>query len=255
MFESEKKVINSILDYADKVQRSNLNDYVVESKDERDIVTNIDKRIEKYCIGLIKMHFPNDKIVSEEFFSEEFLPNAGRFWVLDPLDGTWNYANGIPTFAVQIAFAIDGDIILSAINIPFGLSGREIYFAEKDNGAYLNGKKIYADSSKNFKQAIVAVSDFSWENSSTTQEINILNSLVPKVGRIRIFGSSAISFAYLASGRINAYLGFDQKVWDIIPGLLLAQEACCIVQDFHSSPYIIGNKNFIATPKNFPSIL
>lgn len=250
MYDSEKQVITSILDYADKVQREYLNNFIIEIKDERDVVTDIDKTIEQFCIELIKKHFPNDEIISEESFNNKPLPQSGRYWVIDPLDGTWNYANDIPSFAIQLAFVVDSEVTLSAINIPFGLSGREIYFAEKDCGAFLNGKRIYAKLQSRLNQTIIAVSDFSWNCNSASTEANILNALTPKIGRIRIFGSSAVSFAYLAAGRVDAYLGFDQKIWDIVPGLLLVQEAGCSIFGIDTSTYIMGDKNFITAPKN-----
>lgn len=250
MYDSEKQVISTILDYADKVQREYLNNFIIEIKDERDVVTDIDKTIEQFCIELIKKHFPNDEIISEESFNNKPLPQSGRYWVIDPLDGTWNYANDIPSFAIQLAFVVDSEVTLSAINIPFGCSGREIYFSEKGHGAYLNGKRIYAKRQSRLNQTIVAVSDFSWNSNSASTEANILNALMPKIGRLRIFGSSAVSFAYLAAGRVDAYLGFDQKIWDIVPGLLLVQEAGCSIFGIDTSTYIMGDKNFITAPKN-----
>ena len=160
MYDSEKQVITSILDYADKVQREYLNNFIIEIKDERDVVTDIDKTIEQFCIELIKKHFPNDEIISEESFNNKPLPQSGRYWVIDPLDGTWNYANDILSFAIQLAFVVDSEVMLSAINIPFGCSGREIYFSEKGHGAYLNGKRIYAKRQSRLNQTIVDGSEY-----------------------------------------------------------------------------------------------
>ena len=166
MYTVEKSVISAILDYADKLQRKNTDGFKTEEKDGRDIVTDADKQIENFCISLIKKRFPNDGVISEESFADTVLPNKGRFWIIDPLDGTWNFACGIPAFAIQIAFAVDGEIVLSAINVPFGLHGREKYFAQKGEGAYMNGKRIFAKKQTEIKRAIVAVSDLSWNTYS-----------------------------------------------------------------------------------------
>lgn len=249
MFYREKNIINSMLDYADAIQRECINSFKIETKDGRDIVTDVDKQIENFCLSLIRQNFHDDDIISEETLSKTNLPQKGRFWIIDPLDGTWNFANRIPEFALQVAFVVDGEVTLSAINIPFSISGREKYFAEKGAGAYLNEKRIYVKTQIDLKRSIIAVSDFSWEDSDLLTELNFLKSLCPNVGRIRLIGSSAISFAYLAAGRLDAYLGFDQKIWDILPGLLLVKEAGCNVYGFDGNNYRIGDKNVIAVPE------
>lgn len=250
MYDNEKTVIYTILDFADKVQRKCLNSFVIETKDERDVVTDVDKTIEQFCIEIIKKHFPNDEIISEETFNDKPLPKSGRYWIIDPLDGTWNYANKIPSFAIQLAFVNNDEVTLSAINIPFGLFGRETYFAEKGNGVYLNGKRIYAKKQAILNRTVVAVSDFSWNSNYAFTETNILSSLSSQIGRIRIFGSSAVSFAYLAAGRVDAYLGFDQKIWDILPGYLIAKEAGCNIFGIDLNEYRLGDNDVFAIPEN-----
>lgn len=249
-YENEKRVINAIVDYADKIQRESLNTFTVETKNGRDIVTNVDKQIEDFCLSLIRKHFPTDDIISEESLSDKPLPATGRYWVIDPLDGTWNFANGIPAFAIQVAFVVDNEVTLSAIDIPFGLLGREIYFAERNQGSFLNGTRIFAKTQTEITRTVIAVSDFSWGKNTTLNETAILNSLSTEIGRIRLWGSSAVAFAHLAAGRIGAYLGFNQKIWDILPGLLLAQEAGCILYGIDGKPYNLGDKNYIAVAKN-----
>lgn len=250
IYENEKKVIFTIMDYADKVQRERLNTFTVETKNGRDIVTDVDKQIENFCLSLITKSFPEDDIISEESLNDKPLPELGRYWVIDPLDGTWNFANGIPAFAIQVAFVVDNEVTLSAINIPFGLSGRETYFAEKGKGAYLNGNRIYSMKQTQLMRTVIAVSDFSWGKNTALNEAAILNSLSTEIGRIRLWGCSAAAFAHLAAGRIGAYLGFNQKIWDILPGLLLAQEAGCVFYGTDGNPYRLGEKNYIAVSKN-----
>ena len=245
---AEMELINELCNYAHNKITKNIGSATREIKNSIDLVTDIDRDIETYCITRIRSSFPSDDIISEEYFNQKALPKKGRYWIIDPLDGTWNFCAGIPLCAFQIALVCDNSVLLSAIDIAYPTCGREVYIAEAGKGAFLNGHRLRVKDVQNTKQSIVAVSDVSlWDSSLVSLELKMIEKLRPAVGVFRLFGSSAITFSYLASSRVNAYVAFNQKNWDILPGLLIATEAGCEALNFDGSPYTIGRQNFLLT--------
>ena len=186
----EYKVIKSALDeinnkYYSKINREEID---ISDKGKNDLVTNYDINIEKYLIDSIKSNFPNDNIISEETMSD--LNIKDRNWIIDPIDGTCNFANSLPFYGTQIALTTNKKPIMAFILLP---RLNELYYAEYKKGAFLNDVKISVSSNKLLEKSIVTVGDFSKSNKSAIKDqLNLYEKLYNKILRFRMFGASCL---------------------------------------------------------------
>lgn len=205
----------------------------VERKEAFDLVTEIDFSIEKYLIAKINQRFPEDTILSEEFNPEAFV--KGRTWTIDPIDGTVNFANSSPLFGVQCALLDEGEIVVGLIVLPrLG----EIYTAVKGGGTFCNDVKVHVNSGFSLEQALVSVGDYqhSRPDQSSLQH-RAIALLFPKIGRIRMYGSAAIDFSYVAGGKTAATIILTRNLWDIAPGIIIAKEAGAVITNPEGGEY------------------
>lgn len=202
-------------------------------KSEYDVVTKVDTSIEQYLIDEIHRSFPKDTILCEESN-----PKAGlgkRTWVLDPIDGTWNFMGGSPLFGFQGAFCVDGKPVVSVIILP---ALHEEYYAIKGKGAFRNGKKLSVSAKENLHQTIVSFSDFNHEQPLEKQPTyQMQQRIYGKIGRLRGFGASCFDFTSVASGRTDAYVLVTHNLWDVLPGAFLCKEAGAYVCDITGCKY------------------
>lgn len=248
----EKELLEILTTYAENAIAECVNLFSVDDKrNGRDLVTTTDKRIEQYCTSLISRQFPYDEIIAEETYnSKTDIETGKRYWIIDPLDGTWNYANHIPLFAFQIAFVDNMIPVLSVISIPYGINGKERFYAQKGIGAFCNGVKLGESKRSDIRKTVIALGDLSlWNTESVYSELDFVKKTRPFVGLYRIFGSSAISFAYLAASRVDAYISFFQKPWDVVPGMLIAEECGCTAYQLDGYPFRIGLPDFVMINK------
>lgn len=186
-----------------------------------DLVTAYDKAAEELIIGCIKEHFPDHAFLAEES-GANYIEGAPVTWVIDPLDGTLNFAHHIPLFAVSIAAMIDGKTEVGIIYQPLT---KELFIAQAGYGAYLNGTRMSVSSVADMQYAVGATSfpygEPETRHASITQFLNFLEVGHP----IRIIGSAALNLAYVAAGRFDVCWGPNWKPWDVAAGKLLVQEA------------------------------
>ena len=189
-------------------------------KDIFDIVTDNDMKIERKLLSVINTVFPDDRILREETNFETIIKK--RTWTIDPIDGTYNMSRGIPLYGVQCALYDDNEVVLSIVYLP---EFKEIYTAQKNQGAYLNGKRIIVRNS-DLNHSVVSFGDFPHKRPMDFRDEQIImNDLSFKIAKIRMFGSACIDFAYIASGKTDGTIIFTKNRWDIDPGILLAREA------------------------------
>lgn len=201
-----------ILEIAKEAGKMISDNFIIKQKDdEYDLVTNLDIDIEKFLIEKIKDKYPTFDIVSEEFNSQKSLTK--NCFVIDPIDGTINFANKLPLWAIQIACVKNGKTIASVINI---VKQNELFYAD-ENFAFLNGGKINVSNYKNLKNALYCVDG---------------NNNLPVYGKMRKyssnrrnFGGVCISMSYVACGRIHGASFGSDKPWDYLPGLHLIEKA------------------------------
>ncbi len=184
----------------------------ISEKGPSDFVTNADIKVEKILIeelSIAKKHF---SILSEE---SGFLKNKDKenIWIIDPIDGTSNFLHGIPHFAISIALQSHGEIISGLIFDPIK---NEMFFGEKNNGSYLNNKRIRVSKRKKINESLFAT------NGKKFKEAQLHN---------RKTGSAALDMAYVASGRYDGYFQENLSLWDIAAGVILVKEAGGIVSD------------------------
>ena len=213
------------------------------AKAEYDVVTDVDMSVEAYVIDEIHKNFPKDTILSEENNPKNGF--SKRTWVLDPIDGTWNFMGGSPLFGFQGAFCVDGRPVVSVIILPIL---HEEYYAIKGGGAYRNGKKLQVQAKDNLHQTIVSFADFNHDQPVEKQPaFAMLQRIYPKIGRLRAFGASCIDFTGIASGKIDGSLLVTRNLWDVLPGALLCKEAGALLCDLGGRKYHNGAEGIIVT--------
>ena len=202
----------------------------VKHKGPIDLVTEVDRKSEDFVVNKIKESFPTHSIIAEESGAHE--GEQGNLWFIDPLDGTSNYASGLPIFAVSIAYAVDGVMRLACIYDP---SRDHCFFAEKGAGAWLNDEPIHVSTTDSLLNSIM-VTGFPYDVHKKNNNLDIFGAILQKVHAVRRLGSAALDLAYVAAGWMDAYWEIDISSWDIAAGTLIVEEAGGIVTTIHNDP-------------------
>lgn len=203
----------------------------IDHKGEIDLVTEMDRRSEDYLIGQVRAHFPEHAIVSEEAGSLAGLESS--CWYIDPLDGTMNYAHGIPIFCVSIGYAEAGQMRLGVVYDPMQ---DECFAAERGRGAWLNGSPIQVSSQTELNQAFL-VTGFPYDIRQTSfNNIELFGRLLLRAQSVRRLGSAALDLGYIAAGRFDGYWEIRLKPWDLAAGALIVEEAGGLVTAFNGAP-------------------
>lgn len=189
-----------------------------------DLVTAVDRESDARIIEIIKKAFPHDLIITEETFEEGQTVDLSHTWVIDPLDGTTNYAHNFPHFAVSIAYFWQGQ---PQIGVVYDAFKKELFYAIRDKGAFLNDAPIYV--SKNhvheLSHALLATGfPYDIATSSVTNLAHFEN-IAPKCHGVRRPGAAALDLAYLACGRLDGFWELKLSIWDVAAGILLGEEA------------------------------
>lgn len=206
------------------------------------LVTEYDFKSEKFIINQIQYYFPDHSIISEE--EGNITGKSNYTWIIDPLDGTVNFANNIPIFSISIALLEKNKIIFGAIYNPIL---DEYFFAEKGKGAYLNDKRIKVSEQNDLLSSLI-VTGFPYDIDKNSDEIfkPFLN-LVSKGVPVRRLGSAALDLAYVACGRFDAFWEADLKSWDVAAGILIVNEANGKVTNYSGKDSFPDDKQIIAT--------
>jgi myo-inositol-1(or 4)-monophosphatase len=208
-------------------------------KAEKQWVSDVDLKAEERIVKMIRREFPQDSILSEE--NTYKLSNSDFKWIIDPLDGTHNYIKGIDIFGVSIAFALGEEILAGVIYLPIS---DELYLAIRNKGAYKNGRRISV-SKRNLSQAtLIYDSSIRYRKE---EMLSCLDKLADKVFNIRMFGSTVRSLSYIAEGKVDLEIEFNDKVWDFASGLLLVEEAKGKVTDLKGNRWNLNTKGYIAS--------
>ena len=211
----------------------------IKSKGDRDLVTDIDKKADQTFIKSIKRHFPDDGILSEE--SPGSHSSSGFRWIIDPIDGTHNFIHSIEIFGSSYALAFNGEVVLGVIYMPWT---DELYVAQKEKGAYCNGKKITVSKRKLEEATLVYDSSI---HLNKDEMLPSLGRLADRAFNVRMFGSTVRSLTYVAEGKVEAEIEFNDKVWDFAAGLLLVEEAGGQATDFKGRGWNIDTKKYLAS--------
>lgn len=216
-------------------------DVEVSAKAKFDVVTNVDKAIELYFAEEMKKAFPDDRMLGEEFSAS--LEPSGRTWILDPIDGTYNFSIGSRLFGVQAAF-MDGDEILASV--LFLPEFNELYEASLGGGAYCNGKRLSV-SQRKVEDSIVSFGDLPHARpDDAAEQGRMMQKAYSSIARLRMYGAACIDFANLASGKTEGVVLFTRNKWDLCPGLLLAKEAGAVLLGEGGKPYSFESRMVFA---------
>ena len=241
--------INLITRACMKASRSLIRDFgeienlQVSSKGPGDFVTSADKRTEKIILEELQKAHPEYGIVTEETGVINKLNNKNR-WIIDPIDGTMNFLNGIPQFAISIGYEEEGEIKCGVIFNPIM---NEIFCAEKGNGAYLNNSRIRVSNKKKIKDALLVTGGPKGASKIKDKIFSEYINVSKNVLNVRKFGSAALDMAYVACGRFDGYWQRELSYWDIAAGIVILKEAGGFVDFFENDPNLPLKKNILAT--------
>ena len=206
------------------------------------LVTEADHAAEKAIIEVIQKDFPDHFILSEE--TGEIKTNSEYKWIIDPIDGTVNFANGIPICCVSIGLEKDGEMIYGAVYNPIM---DEFFFAQKGFGASLNDKKIsIGNKTTVIKSNLVTGFPYSYLDSPNGP-IQVFEKLIRAGVPVRRLGSAAIDLCWVAAGRFDGFYEHNLQAWDSAAGFLIVEEAGGRVTDFAGNRYSLYQPHIVAT--------
>lgn len=206
----------------------------------QDIVTTTDPAVERAVIAILAEAYPDHAVLGEE--SGEHSGAAEWRWIIDPIDGTRNFAAGIPLVGFNLALYRDTTPALGLTLSPFM---EEIFYAEAGGGTALNGVPVRASQATRLADAILAV-DLSYDDAGGKALLGMAAALWPGAASFRTPGTVALGMAYVAAGRFDIYLHPAAYAWDYAPGLLLVQEAGGVVTDFAGAPLALAKHSLVA---------
>ena len=205
----------------------------VRSKSAFDLVTEVDVNIERFLTDAILAAFPGDKIHAEELSSSQEI--NGRTWVIDPIDGTCNFAHSIPTYGIQCCLFDGGEPRMAVIYLP---RQNELYTAMEGQGCFLNGEKVSVDKTVTADTAVISIGDFTHKSDRLAAlQYKAVGYLYPRVSKLRMYGAASIDYAWFVSGRLAATIFTTRNLWDIAPGILMSREAGAIIMGLDGQPY------------------
>jgi len=212
----------------------------VEEKSKHEILTETDLESERTILGILKSEYPGHSILSEEAGKET--KESEFMWVVDPLDGSTNYSIRIPFFNVSIALTqrIEGkwEVVSGVVHAPFT---REVFFAERGEGCFLNGEKASVSREEDLKKLILTYCH-GYSEKQILRSIELYSKMKPVCRDLRRVGAAALELAYLACGRVGCYVAPGLKPWDTAAGSLLVEEAGGKVSDFSGREWDVSSQ-------------
>ena len=237
-----KKLLDFVVQITAKVgdyiyQTANRKKYIF-YKSEVDLVTQFDTRSQRMIVDVLRKKFPNFGILSEEDMS--YNTDSSMKWIVDPLDGTTNFAHDLPIWAISIALEINEKIVLGVVYDP---TRKEMFSTIRNCGAYLNNKKIRVSKTKKLSQSLL-VTGFPYDiRKSRNNNINHFSNFAVRAQAVRRLGSAALDLCYTACGRFDGYWELKLSPWDQAAGSLILKEASGKITDFKGKEFnIYGNE-------------
>lgn len=209
----------------------------VTNKGDIDLVTEADLAAERLIVERIKSYYPRHSILAEEAGEVETVgnQNAEYKWIIDPLDGTTNYAHGYPVFCVSIALEYEGAVVLGVVYDPLR---DELFAAERGEGATLNGRRVRVSETEDLNRALVCTG-FPYDVRERSQFVRHFANFIMHAQSVRRDGAAALDLAYVACGRFDAFWEEGLRPWDVAAGVLLIEEAGGRVSHYDDSDFDI----------------
>jgi myo-inositol-1(or 4)-monophosphatase len=238
-----RQFIEAVAVEAGVLLREKLDDiHTVQYKGDINLVTEADRLSEALIVERIRTAFPGHDILAEE--SPETATGSGLRWIIDPLDGTTNYAHGYPIFCVSIALEVEGVIRLGAVYNPMLA---ELFVAVKGEGAFLNGRRLAVSRTAKLSRSLLATG-FPYDiRENPDNNINYSRTLAMNAQAIRRAGAAALDLAYVAAGRFDGFWELRLMPWDTAAGWILVTEAGGMVTDLRGGPYQLRSPHILAS--------
>jgi myo-inositol-1(or 4)-monophosphatase len=238
-----RQFVEAVAVEAGVLLRERLHDrHTVQYKGEINLVTEADHLSEALIIERIRRSFPGHDILTEE--SPATAKGCTLRWIIDPLDGTTNYAHGYPVFCVSIALEVAGTIRFGAVYNPML---EELFTAEKEVGAFLNGSRLSVSRTTDLNKGLLATG-FPYDiREDRNNNLNYYKAMSMKAQAVRRAGSAALDLAYVAAGRFDGFWELKLAPWDTAAGWLLVCEAGGAVTDLRGGPYHLYSPDILAS--------
>ncbi len=213
----------------------------VRYKGEVDLVTEMDERAEEIIRETLLGAYPSYGMLAEE--GGALRGEVDARWIVDPLDGTTNYAHGLPVFAVSIALEKAGEVVLGVVHDPMR---EETFVAERGNGTALNGEPIGVSRTDELVKALV-VTGFPYDRDEVPAALDLFGRFSMLAQGMRRLGSAALDLCYVAAGRLDAYYERGIHAWDVAAGSLILQEAGGMITDYRGNPFEIERGELVVS--------
>ncbi|HEY9465723.1 MAG TPA: inositol monophosphatase family protein [Vicinamibacterales bacterium] len=217
----------------------------IDKKGTIDLVTEVDIECERMCRAILAERFPDHDILAEEMSRDPQQPSTSTHrWVYDPLDGTTNYAHGLPIFCSSLALQIDGRTVVGAIYDP---TRAELFTAERGTGAFLNGQRLHVSAAAELIDALL-VTGFPYDvHKHTADLVTMFGAFLGRARAVRRLGSAALDLCYVAAGRFDGYWEQHLWPWDVAAGALIVAEAGGTVTGMDGSDFDPAAAHLVAS--------
>ncbi len=209
-----------------------------------DLVSEADLESEAAILKIIKRHFPEDSILAEESAASGAALSSESLWIIDPLDGTTNFAHSYPHFSVSIAYQERGRLLIGVI---YDALKKEMFIAQRGRGAFLNGQRIRVSTARSLSDALLGTG-FAYDRRERADfYLAFWKAFMMRTQGTRRSGAASLDLAYVACGRLDAFWEFGLKAWDVAAGALLIQEAGGRVSNVDGSPLVLDAGNIVGS--------
>ncbi|MEO0184545.1 MAG: inositol monophosphatase family protein, partial [candidate division WOR-3 bacterium] len=237
-----EQIAKVVVDTGDHIHRLSYQRKYISYKGVVNLVTQFDKIAQKRIVTYLRKNFPDYSVLSEENFSHN--TNTPMKWLLDPLDGTTNFAHNLPIWAISLALEVEGRVVLGLVYDP---TRKELFSAIKGKGAFLNKKKITVSNTRNLNQSLL-VTGFPYDiRESKENNLNYFARFCVRAQAVRRLGSAALDLCYTACGRFDGYWELKLSPWDQAAGSLILTEAGGEITDFKGRPFSIYGREVLGT--------
>ena len=207
-----------------------------------DLVTDVDLEVEKMGRAVLAERFPDHAVLAEEL--DEGRTEARHCWIFDPLDGTVNYAHGVPIYCTSLALEIDGRVEVGVVYDP---TRKELFVAERGEGARLNGAPLAVSATTGLVDALLCTG-FPYDIHATVDEVvGLFGAFVSRARAVRRLGSAALDLCYVAAGRFDGFWEQRLHAWDTAAGALIVEEAGGRVTGMDGGPHVVRDGNIVAS--------
>jgi myo-inositol-1(or 4)-monophosphatase len=207
----------------------------IDKKGVIDLVTEVDLAVETWFRAFIHERFPEHRILAEEFQgASQGVASSPYCWIFDPIDGTTNYAHGLPIFCASLGLEIDGRLQIAAVYDP---TRQELFTAERGGGAFLNGAPMRVSSATTLIDSLLCTGFHYQVHQTSAEVVGLFAEFIPRARAVRRLGSAALDLCYVAAGRLDGFWEERLRPWDVAGGVLLIEEAGGVVTGYDGTPY------------------